>query len=94
MSCANKVTWGIIPSGEKAIPACNAHVGEVMEAVYKRRGAEFAFAYVGDKDHDVRCAAAVGAGVTMEMTHEVLVTEPIVVDGRGNIGVEASARVL
>lgn len=78
--CDGKIVWGIVRKGEtKPLPVCNAHTGQIMEAVYRLDGPEFAFMFVGD--HEIpagtKCIGAnAGNSISLRAEASVLVFPP------------------
>lgn len=96
--CDAKIVWGIVRKGEtKPFPVCNAHTGQVMEAVYRLDGPEFAFMFVGD--HEIpagtKCIGAnAGKSISLRPEASVLVFPPPPENKSAGVGVSHSAEVI
>jgi hypothetical protein len=96
--CDGKIVWGIVRKGNpNPFPVCNAHTGQVMEAVYRLDGPEFAFMFVGD--HEIpagtKCIGAnVGKSISLRAEASFSVLPPTSFEGKPAAGVSHSAEVI
>lgn len=95
--CDAKIVWGIVrKNNPKPFPVCNAHTGQVMEAVYKLDGPTFAFMFVGDHEipKGTQCVGVnIGRSISLRAEASVLVFPPAP-DAPSTPGVAHSVEVL